>query len=405
MTPYLDLLDFIPLPQRAAVADGTGVYADEALADAIDYGVYLGCIPEIRLPAGRLQFARTVHLKNTVRLHGHGVGQAGQSATVLQFDADRSGIVVHRHDTGPNGLEDAPTTGANGSVIEGVRLEGAGKRGHGVWMRARATVQDCQIDGFGEDGVRIVADVRSSDPFRKGNANNWCLETVLVTNCGGHGLYLDGGDVNVGRAMGLSVTSNGGWGVYDSGFLGNTYIGCHASNNALGPYKTDNRNARHVFVGCYSEGNQTPSVFSHTTLLLGGLHGAGADGGQRIANGNLTPFKVRGVNGRRAVTYRLGVQEGAGLDVVAEGDHPNGWSLGFWDEGSKTVQFRHARLDAGVVLSLTTALSTAVNDETGDPIGPGEMLVNSVWAPAGNNRFRKIDLLDLLRRIEALESS
>lgn len=403
----MNLLDFIDPGQHDEIAAGAGIYADEAFASAIAHGVSLGTLPTIQLPAGKLKFAQSIHLKHTTRLIGHGGGQAtswGKPATILQFNPGLHGILVHRYNTNADGIESTPTTAADGSIIEGVRLEGSGTVGHGIWLRARAEIRRCQINGFGANGVHIAADSRTTDPFVIGNANNWLLDTLRITNCKGHGVYLDGGDVNAGIGTMIDATSNGGWGIFDSSFLGNTWIGCHTAANKGGAYKTDNPNARSVFLGCYSEGGQPKSEFSHTTVILGGLHGAGGAGGQWIGDGSLSPFKVKGVNAARAVTYRLGTHDSSGLDVIAQGDHSHGWSFGYWHETSKTVQFRHARVDGRVPLSLTTDLSTAL-DEAGAPVGPGQMLMPHVWAPNGNGRWRKIALFDLVKRIEALEAA
>ena len=62
----IDLLDFISPTDHAAVFSGTGVYADDALEQAVAFGASLGTIPAIMFPAGRLKFARTVYIRNRV---------------------------------------------------------------------------------------------------------------------------------------------------------------------------------------------------------------------------------------------------------------------------------------------------------------------------------------------------
>lgn len=381
----MNLIDLIPAADWPLLQT-TGAPCDVPMAAALAAGD-----GEILLPRGKLLFNSTLHLKSRVHLCGEGGGQAGDAVSVMQFAPDAAGIVVHRYNT--DCVEPPGPGPADGSIIEGIALQGSGLSGHGIALKARATVRECTINGFGGNGIHIDADVTYTPPT---NANCWTVEQVRVTNCKGHGLFADGGDVNAGRAVGLDCTSNGGWGVFDSGFLGNTYIACHVAANALGAYKTDNANARHVFLGCYSEGGQPASAFANPTLIIGGLHGAGFTGGQYIGDGRLSPFSVKGINAARAVTYRLGQFDSAGLDIVAAGDHSHGWSMGWWDEASKTVQFRHARVDSRVPFRLTTDLSTAMLDESGEPIGPGKMVMQGAWVKLPSGRYRFLDFASLL---------
>jgi hypothetical protein len=92
-------------------------------------------------------------------------------------------------------------------------------------------------------------------------------------------LYLDGPDANAGVAIQLDCSDNRGWGIYDSSFLGNTFIACHTAANGAGPYKTDDPNQRSLFLSCYAEEGQPPSEVMHCSMLIGGLHGPGFTGG------------------------------------------------------------------------------------------------------------------------------
>lgn len=388
----IHLIDLIPEADRPLLLTA-GAPCDLPLAAALAEGD-----GEIVLPRGKMLLASTIHLKSRVRLVGEGGGQAGDAVTVLQLSPDCTGIVVHRSNT--DGVEPAGPGAADGTIIEGVMVCGSGASGHGIELKARAKIKDCHVTGFGGDGVHIEASVAYEPPT---NANCWAIDQVRVSGCGGHGLYVNGGDVNAGHAIGLDCANNGGWGVYDSGFLGNTYIGCHTSNNALGAYKTDDVNAKHVFVGCYSESGQPASSFSPLTLILGGLHGAGTSGGQGIGDGKLSPFSVKGINAFRSVTYRLGVNDRSGLEVVAQGDHPSGWSMGWWDETAKTVQFRHARVDVRVPFRLTTDM-TPFLDEAGTPIGPGKMVMQGAWVKLASGRYRFVDFASIVQRLDALEA-
>jgi hypothetical protein len=273
----VDLLDYIPDSEELLLAT-TGVQADQYLADAIAAGD-----GRVVLPRGRLNFADTIHLKRSVHLLGEG-GKA--SITRMVFAANKNGIVIHRCDTDfQNGNFvvvrcDMNMRGDN-SIIEGVEVIGSGTVGHGIWMKARATLQDVSVAGFGGNCVHINASSGTSSPLDKGNANNWRVDAVRLAHCK-NGLSIGGTDVNAGLSIGVDASFNDEYGIYDRSFLGNTHIAPHAAANGRGPYKTTNQNAHNVFIGAYSEGDQPASDFVKPTLVLGGLHGAGITGSAQV---------------------------------------------------------------------------------------------------------------------------
>jgi hypothetical protein len=94
-------------------------------------------------------------------------------------------------------------------------------------------------------------------------------------------MYVDGDSSNAGVITGCSAAGNSGWGFYDSSFLGNTYVGCHTEDNLGGAYKSDNLNARNVFLGCYSESGQPASDIIPPSIIIGGLHAASISDGTK----------------------------------------------------------------------------------------------------------------------------
>jgi len=116
-------------------------------------------------------------------------------------------------------------------------------------------------------------------------------------------LLVDGADVNAGVVTALDCSSNGGWGINDSSFLGNTYVACHVDGNTLGSYRSDDPNARNVFVGCYSEGGWPASSIAFPSIVVGGLHGAGFTGSDPESS-----F----INGRQTKTRTLSTDLGLG---------------------------------------------------------------------------------------------
>jgi len=343
--------------QAGAIADDTTDSAS-AFQDCVDFFYYTDNPTWIKpggrviVPAGEYYLGSKIELKHTVILEGHGVGAGGvRSGSKLRWPADMDGIVINRYNTLADDTEGTATGAADGSIIRNLYLAGGGGTfgtADGVWFRARGTLEHCTIAGFSGHGIKIVAASNTPGPV-DGNANNWRVNNCRCENNKNCGMFVDGPDVNAGLATLLDCSQNGRWGIWDSGFLGNTYIACHVASNGFGqiagngatssivwlggsryyanvaateadlvattpgtdetvwtfyqtagetggqiptwlpaqpvgtyfhggPYRTDNLNARHILLGCYSEGGGGPSQFITPTLLLGGLHGANIAG-------------------------------------------------------------------------------------------------------------------------------
>ena len=250
--------------------------------------------------------------------------------------------------------------------IQGVIIDCENAPVNGIEMLQRADIIDCQIRNAGLDGIHVNASVGGNPP---GNANMWTVTRVRARG-GRHGLFVDGGDVNSGCITTLDISNCGGWGVFDSGFLGNTYIGCHVSANHDGAYHTDNPNAYHRFLGCDSEPNQPPSVVERNTIKLGGHHAAGWIGGTDYDAQRISGVEVSNAHEDSDMRVYLHTLVHSGLDVIVNGDHPRGWSLAFHDQATGTVQFRYKRHAGYVPLMLTTQVSTLL-DEQGNTIPAG----------------------------------
>lgn len=147
-----------------------------------------------------------------------------------------------------------------------------GTVGSGIFLEVTARIVNCSILGFRENGIKIIGNTGS---IPSTNANTWLVSQCTMLLNGTNGLYVNGADANTGNCFNVLTNSNGGWGIYDSSFLGNTYTGCISETNILGPYKSDSANARNIFLGCYSEPDQPPSDIIPTSMVVGGLHAAG----------------------------------------------------------------------------------------------------------------------------------
>jgi hypothetical protein len=283
-------------------------------------------------------------------LWGDGSGLQSTSTATLKWPANTTGIIVHRYNTLGTTVEGSPTTAGDGSIIEGLRLIGSGTSASapGIWLRARALIRNCYVEAFGGNGIQVLASAGGGG-MSEGNANSWRVEGGTVLLNGLHGLYVDGADANAGYCIGLDSSYNNGCGIFDSSFLGNTYTGNHAANNgnrgagvsytgnqymcidstlagttypgtnnavwyfmqAGAPnaqytafsyngiyldgcsYKSDDANARNIFMGCYSEGGQGPANLRSPSQIVGGLHGSGVAGSSPFIDSGLGYLRLR----------------------------------------------------------------------------------------------------------------
>jgi hypothetical protein len=228
-------------------------------------------------------FSQSLHLVRGMSLIGSGeAGWLVGTRLVFNLDADgkqQTGIFCDSPQTAP---EAYPGFGA-WSIVErmGIFPQSASRgapngpvpnineEAHGVFMCDRMKLRDVYISGFEGDGVHIQA--FHENPNRPSNANGWQLENCRIDNCGRHGVYVIGSDANAGCAIAVDCGDNKGWGFLDESFLGNTYIACQTANCARGAYCVVDRNARSLFLNCYSENDQPPSQIPAPSVVLGGI--------------------------------------------------------------------------------------------------------------------------------------
>jgi hypothetical protein len=292
------IFDYIPAAQHESILGRTSDY--DCFDDIMD------ALAEIEnrrptalwFPGGGLYHcSETLHIKRQVTLAGTGVGMAGTEDTTILFPANIPGAVIHRSDTDSDDPDARFADGwGDGAVIEGLRIQGSGgTAAHGVQLRARALLERVKITGFSGNGCHIDADasVDEGEP-EYGNANNFRIIGCSFQENEGHGLFTRGGDANAGYIEATNASGNGGVGFYDSSFLGNIYEACHTATNVEFAYKSDNPNARNIFVGCYSEGGQT-SLLMSPAMAIGDIIGdldpasTGAVIGARVGGPTLFP--------------------------------------------------------------------------------------------------------------------
>jgi len=229
------------------------------------------------------RLSQKLEIYKSVRIVGMAAPTASASVynagTVLKFDADKDGLVLHAYNTASSWP--AVILGANYSVIENLAIVSSGGKtgllngGTGVAVDGMQVlgpgvkVRNVWVWYFHRYGIRIDGECGANGPTA-GNANLWQLDNVNLQLNGSDGLYINGACSNAGMSGNVNASNNGGWGIYDSSFLGNTHVGAHAEANTLGAYKTDDTNASSVFLGCYAETGNTSS-FVAPTIVIGGL--------------------------------------------------------------------------------------------------------------------------------------
>ena len=329
----LDFAEGVPIEQG-------GVYCDDVIENAIaKCAEVFGGTHRARaliIPAGTYKTSRTINLNRQINIIGEGglFANGWSPATTIVPDAGITAIRVHRANTSADGGS------GEGSYIGNLAIQkaGASATGHGIQLWARAKIENVVIDAC-QDGIHIAADTStgSVDPltawapdtdYEVGeevsndggkwyickvagesgssggptgtsttitsdgsvtwgyvsgtNANGWGVFNALI-GAGRHGIYTIGGDANAGTAMMVDINGCGGKGIYDSSFLGNTYIGCQVAAATEAPYKSDNPNARNAFFGCYCEGGQPPAEIDRPAIVLGGTWGTAVGGGSTLA--------------------------------------------------------------------------------------------------------------------------
>ena len=423
-TISVNIFRYIPPSEWSAIQNRTSTYdCHAALMSAINHDAQgTGWYPfgsSVVMPNGKYNFLQTIAPKKIFSLIGGMSGLEPEPRVEFKFPAGVTGISIERYNTISGGVEEAPTGGADGSLISGIKLTGGGYNSgpvvaHGIVLRARAKLVGVTASNFYGNGFHVVAAAGVGDPVIEGNANLFRMELCSAVWVRDNGLFVDNADANAGSVVGFNAVNCGRWGIWDSSFLGNGYEHCHAAENGLrsqvhhngsrwyiiddalggitepgtnpavwaligaggvafiypqwvsggvyvtgGAYKSDNPNAVNTFFSCYSEGDQPPSELMSPAIVIGGLHGGGFTPSTTaliLSGKGLNRFVMRHAGATFEV--RQGYNQNEALAVVADGDHPSGLSMAAWQSSSGDWVTQHAKLDARVAARYTTDLST-----------------------------------------------
>lgn len=191
--------------------------------------------PKIFFPAKTYYMSQTIEPRQTVHFKGTMGYYPNRFASKLLFPANTTGIVINRYNTDEDGEIIPALLAADWSTIEGISIASVGGTDltkPGIFLRARAAIVSTTVGGFSGNGISIIAGAGTGGA-NEGNANLWFVQNVNCSGNGGWGFFVNGADTNAGNAIALDCTRNGRGGIWDSSFLGNTYIGCHVATNGV----------------------------------------------------------------------------------------------------------------------------------------------------------------------------
>ena len=238
----------------------------------------------VQLPRGMFDVPRPIDIPDRVIVRGAGASYGALSATVLVFLPD----------VAPEAC--VYLSGAGAQLLD-VAIQGPSfhvRSRIGVFVRGHASLCRSVSCHFMTDfGFYVHANVAEQT-----NANSFALERCRAARCGKAGYYVNGAECNAGRVEGCTADGNEGYGFFESGFLGNEYAGCHASNNPRGNYAQGGSieeplqggvSNYSIFVGCYTEGS-TPCPMRAAQIHVSGGNLLYSVSGWPDANGAPTPF-------------------------------------------------------------------------------------------------------------------
>lgn len=371
-TPVFGVYNFGDmLPDPTGVDDCYPLLA-ELLAVTTTPGTGTGWYPygcKIYFPPGVYRFSQKIELKKYTVLFGDHSVLSHAKPVVLKFDPGVSGITVNRYNTLNGDTETTPTTGADGSIIRGLLLEGSGE--YGIWQRARAVLEDVECVGFVHPF--LIKATAGAGGALEGNANRWYMDRTRGA------LRVDGADANTGLSIAHDAPGGADCGIHDTSFLGNVYIKPHTAANGVG-YNFDNDSARHVVLGGYAEGNQGGTIFNAPMMAIGGIYGSFSVGGTIVGRfgNNLEQMQSVEVNDG---ANRVKLGGGNILEFAHKDDHP-AWPWRFKRVGAD-FHLNHANLGARTAFEL-------LGEKTTEKLGTGikqpyKIQIKEFGIGSGNN--------------------
>lgn len=310
--------------------------------DWLGYGDKTGT--RIEVPAGLLWLSHTVQICRQMIIQGVSGGFGG--ATGFYTPHSSGAFKISYYDEcvaaglGEGGTD---TIIRDMNILEANGADPTTQLVAGIQMDSRARLENLYIYGFVQ-GVRISADVTRTP---RTNANGWGLYNVQVTNPEHAGIYVDGGDANIGLALQPNVVGGCIRGSYwsptlgpcadhvYSDFLGSTVIASHASgsydhttnvnfSNFIG---SDGASARGVYLGMYSENDAELPAFGPVAMCIGNTCKTGIGGHREVGDYMSSVQIVNDKDPLNVVTVTMGSLASGGSAIEFKPSGPNGTTM------------------------------------------------------------------------------
>ena len=177
------------------------------------------------IPKGVYQVSDSVHFSKNIVIEGEGV--VGYPATQLVFPINKSGLVFSY----------TVAQGGFGAEVSNISITGqyatpANTSVHAITIRTRVNFTNVIINQFDGNGFHVSACGYQplGDNNNYGNASTSVLTNVSAHYCT-NGIFIEGCDASTILFNNIDCSQNRRWGVFDNGFLGNTYTKPHFAFN------------------------------------------------------------------------------------------------------------------------------------------------------------------------------
>lgn len=250
-----------------------------------------------------------------IRLEGNGaVLVPGEGVTALDFRVDIQG--------NPDPKTHADYASARDLTIRPPDA-GSPRAGRGIFVRAH---------GVRLDNIRVMALGTGIEIWGPGdihNANHFRLTNITVSGCIDNGVYVHGADANGGLFSGVEV--KGGAGIWESSFLGNTWIMPSVAGTVGYSFRHDGgTNASVIVGGYYEEGDPHIQADIGASLWVGG--NIVRDVPERVdrLGYNRSRLVFRHSLGKNGMQITLPWDDEVAMLLQARPQEQTGWKLGIW---------------------------------------------------------------------------
>lgn len=177
------------------------------------------------IPKGAYQVSDSIHFSKHIVIEGEGV--IGYPATQLTFPENKNGLVFSY----------TVAQGGFGAEVSNISITGqyatpANTSVHAITIRTRVNFTNVIINQFDGNGFHVSACGYQplGDNNNYGNASTSVLTNVSAHYCT-NGIFIEGCDASTILFNNIDCSQNRRWGVFDNGFLGNTYTKPHFAFN------------------------------------------------------------------------------------------------------------------------------------------------------------------------------